>query len=127
LNAYEFASKDNNKLYFALNPLNRHRSIKDVRNRVNPVYINRGYTDEDEITYTLPAGYRPDMAPLNISLKKPFGSFRVTTVISDNKLIYKRRIEIIDGTYNKESYTDLVDFYQAVADADSYNIMLVKN
>nr|WP_067063255.1 DUF3857 domain-containing protein [Mucilaginibacter sp. L294] len=127
LNAYDFASKDNNKLYFALNPLNRQRSIKDVRNRTNPVYINRGYTDEDEITYTLPAGYRPDMAPLNINLKNPFGSFKVTTVISDNKLIYKRRIEIIDGTYNKESYTDLVDFYQAVADADSYNVMLVKN
>jgi len=127
LNAYDFASKDNNKLYFALNPLNRQRSIKDVRNRQNPVYINRGYTDEDEITYTLPSGYRPDMAPLNVNLKNPFGSFKATTVISDNKLIYKRRIEIIDGTYNKESYTDLVDFYQAVADADSYNVMLVKN
>ncbi|MES2063348.1 MAG: DUF3857 domain-containing protein [Bacteroidota bacterium] len=127
LNAYDFASKDNNKLYFALNPLNRQRSIKDVRNRQNPVYINRGYTDEDEITYTLPAGYRPDMAPLNVNLKNPFGSFKATTVISDNKLIYKRRIEIIDGTYNKESYADLVDFYQAVADADSYNVMLVKN
>jgi transglutaminase-like putative cysteine protease len=127
LNAYDFASKDNDKLYFALNPLNRQRSIKDVRNRTNPVYINRGYTDEDEITYALPAGYRPDMVPLNVNLNNIFGNFKATTVIIDNKLIYKRRIEIIDGTYNKESYADLVDFYQAVADADSYNVMLVKN
>lgn len=126
LNAYDFASKDNNKLYFAINPVNRHHSIKDVRNRTNPVYINRGYTDEDEITYTLPAGYRPDMAPLSISLKKPFGRFKVTTTISDNKLIYKRRIEMTDGTYEKGTYADLVEFYQAVADADSYNVMLVK-
>lgn len=127
LNAYDFASKDNNKLYFALNPVNKQRGIKDVRNRVNPVYINRGYTDEDEITYTLPAGYRPDMEPLNINLKKPFGSFRVTVVINNNKLVYKRRVEIIDGTYSKDKYADLVEFYQAVADADSYNVTLVKN
>lgn len=127
LNAYDFASKDNNKLYFALNPVNKQRGIKDVRNRINPVYINRGYTDEDEITYTLPAGYRPDMEPLNINLKKPFGSFRVTVVINDNKLVYKRRVEIIDGTYSKDKYADLVEFYQAVADADSYNVTLVKN
>lgn len=127
LNAYDFASKDNNKLYFALNPVNKQRGIKDVRNRVNPVYINRGYIDEDEITYTLPAGYRPDVEPLNINLKKPFGSFRVTVVINDNKLVYKRRVEIIDGTYSKDKYADLVEFYQAVADADSYNVTLVKN
>jgi transglutaminase-like putative cysteine protease len=127
LSAFDFASKDNNKLYFALNPVNRLRGIKDVRNRVNPVYINRGYIDEDEITYILPAGYRPDMEALNINLKKPFGSFKVTTSISDNKLVYKRRVEIIDGTYSKESYADLVDFYQAIADADSYNVTLVKN
>jgi hypothetical protein len=127
LNAYEFASKDNNKLYFALNPVNKQGSIKDVRNRNNPVYINRGYIDEDEITYTLPAGYRPDIEPLNINLKKPFGSFRVTVVINNNKLVYKRRVEITDGTYSKDKYADLVEFYQTVADADSYNVTLVKN
>jgi hypothetical protein len=127
LNAYDFASKDNNKLYFALNPVNKQRSIKDVRNRVNPVYINRGYIDEDEITYSLPKGYRPDMEPLNIELKKPFGSFKVTTIINDDKIIYKRRVELIDGTYNKDKYADLVEFYQTMADADSYNVTLVKN
>jgi len=127
LNAYDFASKDNNKLYFSLNPVNKQRGIKDVRNRVNPVYINRGYTDEDEITYILPTGYRPDMEPLNINLKKPFGSFRVTVVINDNKLVYKRRVQIIDGNYSKDKYADLVEFYQTIADADSYNVTLVKN
>ncbi|MBD1384570.1 DUF3857 domain-containing protein [Mucilaginibacter rigui] len=127
LNAYDFASKDNNKLYFALNPVNKQRGIKEVRNRVNPVYINRGYTDEDEITYTLPTGYHADMEPLNINLKKPFGSFSVKVLINGNKLVYKRRVEIIDGTYSKDKYTDLVEFYQTIADADSYNVTLVKN
>jgi transglutaminase-like putative cysteine protease len=127
LSAFDFASTDNNKLYFALNPLNRLHSIKDVRNRVNPVYINRGYTDEDEIIYNLPAGYHADIEPVNISLKKPFGKFTATAVVADGKLIYKRNVEIIDGTYDKATYPDLVEFYQTVADADNYNVTLVKN
>lgn len=127
LTARDFASKDNGKFYFMLNPLNRHHSIREVRNRINPVYINRGYTDEDEIVYTLPAGYHPDMEPLNVNLSKPFGKFKMSAVLSDGKLIYKRRVEIIDGTYTKDTYADLVDFYQKIADADSYNVMLVKN
>ena len=127
LSARDFASADNGKLYFALNPVNKQRNIRDVRNRTNPVYINRGYTDEDEIVYTLPTGYHPDMEPLNINLTKPFGKFKMSATISDGKLIYKRRMELIDGTYGKESYHDLVEFYQTVADADSYNVTLVKN
>jgi transglutaminase-like putative cysteine protease len=127
LSARDFASADNGKLYFALNPVNKQRSIRDVRNRTNPVYINRGYTDEDEIVYTLPAGYHPDMEPLNINLNKPFGKFKMSVTISDGKLIYKRRMELIDGTYDKDSYHDLVEFYQSAADADSYNVTLVKN
>jgi transglutaminase-like putative cysteine protease len=127
LSARDFASADNGKLYFALNPVNKQRSIRDVRNRTNPVYINRGYTDEDEIVYILPAGYHPDMEPLNINLNKPFGKFKMSTTVSDGRLIYKRRMEVIDGTYSKDSYHDLVEFYQAIADADSYNVTLVKN
>jgi transglutaminase-like putative cysteine protease len=127
LSARDFASADNGKLYFALNPVNKQRSIRDVRNRTNPVYINRGYTDEDEIIYTLPAGYHPDMEPLNINLNKPFGKFKMSVTVSNGKLIYKRRMEVIDGTYSKDSYHDLVEFYQAAADADSYNVTLVKN
>jgi hypothetical protein len=127
LSARDFASTDNGKLYFSLNPLNRQRSVRDVRNRVNPVYINEGYTDYDEITYNLPQGYHADMAPIDISLDKPFGKYKVSMVVNGNKLVYKRRLEIIDGTYSKDTYTDVVGFYQQVSDADNYNVTLVKN
>ncbi|RFZ90902.1 DUF3857 domain-containing protein [Mucilaginibacter conchicola] len=127
LNAADFASADNGKLYFSLNPVNRMRSLKDVRNRINPVYINRGYTDEDEITYTLPKGYRPDSDPWVVNLSQPFGKYRASVTITGDKLIYKRRIEIIDGTYDKEVYSKLVEFYQKIADNDAYTVSLVKN
>jgi transglutaminase-like putative cysteine protease len=128
ITAHDFANVDNGKLYFSINPLNRlGRAPRDVRNRVYPVYINNGYTDEDEITYSIPAGYKLNMSPLDVTLDKPFGKFKATMVLNGDKLVFKRRIQIIDGTYDKETYHDLVDFYQAVVDADNYNVMLVKN
>ena len=100
---------------------------KLVMNRTTDLYINEGYTNEDEITYTIPAGYRQDSEPLNVSIKNAFGTFTATSTLQGNQLIYKRKLQVIDGTYPKESYQDFVDFYQAVVDADDYDVMLVKS
>ncbi|TFF39764.1 DUF3857 domain-containing protein [Mucilaginibacter psychrotolerans] len=128
INARDFATADNGKLYFSLNPLNRSgRAPKDVRNRVTPLYINRGYTDEDEITYKLPASYKPEFKPDNVIIDKPFGRFTMTTSIKAGELVFTRRIQLKEGTYSKDLYVELVEFYQKVADADNFNISLVKS
>jgi hypothetical protein len=128
LNARDYASLTDGKYYFQLNPVNRitRQPPKQVRARINNVYINRGYTDEDEVTYTIPAGYRLEKVPLNLSINKPFANFTSTMELKGNQLTYKRKFQLIDGTYNKDTYQDLVDFYQDVVDADNYTITLVK-
>jgi hypothetical protein len=128
LNAPEYASADDGKLNLLLNATNRtYHPPKQVMNRKTDVYINEGYTDEDEIVYTLPAGYHSESNGLDVALKTPFGNFKATSIIKDGKLIYKRKIEVIDGTYPKDTYQDLVDFYRSVVDADAYTITLTKN
>ena len=123
----DFGANDNGKIHFSLNPLNRAGAPpRDVRNRVNDVYINDGYTDEDEISYTLPAGYQASRVALNVSLNKPFGKYTATTTVKDGKLIFKRRLQIIDGTYSKDLYPELVEFYQRVFDVDRYGLTLSK-
>lgn len=126
--ARDYATLSAGKLYFMVNPVNRFSSVpREVRNRTTNLYINRGYTDVDEITYALPEGYKMDTEPLNVTLDKPFGKFKATAVVNANhQLVYKRSLQLIDGTYNKDSYQDLVSFYQAVADADHYNVALTK-
>jgi hypothetical protein len=127
LNAREYGSVNDGKLSFPINATNRMSRVpREVRNRQNDVYINRGYTDEDEITYTLPAGYHVDLRPTNVSISKPFGKFSATVSMNGNELIYKRRIQVLDGTYSKDIYQDLVDFYQAVVEADDNNVTLIK-
>ena len=128
LNARDYATVDGDKFYFLLNPANRENYVpKQVRNRQNSVNITRGYTETDEVTYTIPAGYRLEKKPLNVNLNKPFGSFTASMVLKGDKLIYKRKFQLIGGTYDKGVYQDVVDFYQSVVDADSYNVVLVKN
>jgi hypothetical protein len=128
LQAKDYASLSDGKYYFLLNPVNRvEETPKEIRNRMNDVYIARGSTDEDEITYTIPAGYHLDKEPLNVSVEKPFGKFSALMVLVGNQLVYKRKLQFIDGTYIKDTYQDLVDFYQTIVDADSYTITLAKN
>ena len=46
--------------------------------------------------------------------------------IVDNKLVYKRSLQINDGTYSKDIYPDMVDFYQTVFEADNYTLTMEK-
>lgn len=127
ISATDYGSVSDGKIIFLANPANRIMSpLREVRNRHNDVYINRGFTDEDEITYTLPAGYKVDMRPKKVSIEKPFGKFESSSTVNGDKLVYSRKLQIIDGTYSKDTYQDLVDFYQSIADVDNDNVTLVK-
>lgn len=127
--ARDYAALSSGRLFFLANLANRYTSVpREVRNRTTNVYINRGYTDVDEIIYQIPSGYRLDSAPLLVNIQKPFGSFTATAVLNNNnQVVYKRKLEIKDGTYAKTVYDELVNFYQRVADADNYKVALIKN
>lgn len=128
LDAPEYASPTDGKIYFPLNPVYRDEGAPPVvRNRQNDVYFARGYADEDDITYTIPAGYRLEKEPLNFSATKPFGKFTAAMSVNGDKITYKRSFQLTGGTYSKDTYNDVVDFFQDVADADGYTVSLVKN
>jgi len=126
LSAKEYAAINDGKIYFSLNSVNRARALRQTINRINPVCIQRGYTEEDDITYTLPKGYRLQSEPVKKHITKPFGNFVVTMSLEDDKLIYHRTLQLKDGNYGKDTYQDLVDFFQTAVDADEYNVVLVK-
>ena len=127
LSARDYGAITDGKYYFSLNSVDHTTSsIKHIRNRANPVTITHGRTLVDEITYTLPKGYQLDSEPLNVSIDKTFGNFTATMVIKGDQLVYTRKFQIKDGTYDKEVYQDIVDFYDAIIDADNYNVTLVK-
>lgn len=126
LSAKEYAAVNGDKIYFSLNSVNRARTLRQTLNRTNPVCIQRGYTEEDDITYTLPKGYKLESEPIKKNITKPFGNFTMTMRIEDDKLIYHRMFQLKDGIYSKDSYQELVDFFQTAVDADEYNVVMIK-
>jgi len=128
LKARDYASLNGDKYFFMVNSVDRiEEPPRQVTNRQNDVYINRGYTDIDEITYTVPGGYHLGKEPLRVSIEKPFAKFTATMELKGDQLTYKRKLQLIDGTYSKDTYQGVVDFFQDVVDADEYTVSLVKN
>ncbi len=74
----------------------------------------------------MPDGYRITTKPLELTIDKPFGKYKASMHIVGNKLVYKRSLQINDGTYSKDVYDDLVDFHQTVYEADNYTLTMEK-
>jgi len=128
LHARDYATVDNGKYYFLLNPANRQTYLPALlHNRVTDIYIPRGESEEDEVTYTVPKGYRLEKRVLNVTLNKPFGKFTANMELTGGKLTYKRKFQLNGGTYSKDTYQDFREFFDAVFDADRYNVVLIKN
>lgn len=128
LNARDFAALNSDKFYFKVNLTTRADNVPDeVRNRTTDVYINRGHVEDDQITYQLPEGFHPDRELSHKAITKPFGKFTVSMHLDGQKLTYHRHLQINEGTYNKDTYQELIDFYQNIADSDAYRMVLAKN
>lgn len=119
-----FISKSGNRIYLIPNAFNKTRSIPEARNRTLPVYINRGYTDEDEITYELPSGYTVEHMPADVSLKTVFGTYHMTLRFEGTKLIYKRNLSINNGTFEAHSYESMVGFFSAISGYDNAKVVM---
>lgn len=118
LSIQKYAPRTNNHIYLVLNAFNKKRTIPELRNRTLPVFINRGYTDIDELTYTLPNDVIIDFIPQGTEIKTAFGSYAISVRKVDKKLIYRRKFVLNDGTYPADKYADFADFISSVSSYD---------
>ncbi|RDC58623.1 DUF3857 domain-containing protein [Pedobacter chinensis] len=125
VNIRNYAPINGNKMYLQLNAFNITRSIPEIKNRILPVYINRGFTDEDTITYLLPENVQTDdIIPENKSFKNDFGLYQVKVTIEGKKLIYYRKLMINDGTFPASKYEEFSKFMSNVNAADYLKLAL---
>ncbi|WP_207420964.1 DUF3857 domain-containing protein [Desertivirga brevis] len=122
-----YCSTVDGKLLLPINKLNVFERVpKEIRNRTNPVYINRSWYDEDLITFNLPEDYTTNLPSEKRTVDKPFGKYTCEITYSGNKIIYKRTMQLNDGIYPPEQYPDLVDFFQEIHELDNGIITLNK-
>ncbi len=127
LSIQKYAPQTNSRIYLVLNPFNKKGNIPEVRTRTLPVFINRGYTDTDEIVYTLPDDIHIDHIPQNIAIENAFGSYQVRIRKEDKKLIYQRKFVLNNGTYPAGKYVDFVNFISTVSTSDQLKAVFKTN
>lgn len=123
-----FATINGATLMFPLNAFNQYNRVpKRYRTRNNPLEIDRGFYDEDEIEITLPENYIIDAQPNPFDIKDKFGEYKTEiTVVNPTKIIYKRSLLINKGNYDKTEYENFRKFVEQIAKADNSKILLTK-
>lgn len=121
-----YAPRNNGQVFLITNVFNRARTIPAVKNRMLPVYINRGYTDEDRVVYTLPDGYVLTSGGWEEELTAPFGQYRAAVEQVGNQLTYFRKFILHEGTFSAAQYTEFSEFINRVHVLDNRKAVLAK-
>lgn len=125
LNVRNYAVLNNNKMFIKTNAFNVQSSISEVKNRTLPVYINRGFTDEDTLIYSLPDDVLTNLLPdVDKKYKTAFGEYITKTTLEGKKLTYYRKFVMNEGTFPASTYADFYKFITDVNSSDGTKIIL---
>jgi hypothetical protein len=129
ISAVNYGAISGNKLIFILNAFNKtNASVKRMRNRKNPLEIQRGFLDKDEIDIMLPAGFTTEFLPDVYEVNSKFGNYKTEIIIKDAaNLVYKRTLFIKKGLYLKTEYEEYRLFIEQISKNDNAKIILTKN
>lgn len=113
-----YVVRNNDQLIFLPNLFNMAKAIPESKNRTNPLYITRGYTDIDSITYSIQENIKDRFYPINKVINSPMGTYDLQISMKDDQLLYYRKLEIKEGTYQSESYIEFYNFMREVSETD---------
>ena len=127
--AVNYGSLTSNKLIFVVNAFNKTNAyVKRIRNRKNPLEIQRGYLDQDEVSVILPVGFSVEYIPDNYELSSKFGNYKTEIVKKDtSNLVYKRTLLINKGLYANKEYDEYRLFIEQISKNDNAKIILTPN
>ncbi len=119
-----YGAINNGKIFLPINPFQFKIAVTEVRNRTMPVYLNRGYTREDSISYTLAGELKPVLEPLSRSFQGQFGSYMSTTSLKGNVITHYRKFVLNEGSFPAATYIDFVKFINDVNAAEDLRCVL---
>lgn len=92
--------------------------------RTVPVVVLRGSMERDSVTYTLPAGYKPESLPEE-ALHADFGDYSVNATFKGNTILCVSSYQLRSGTWNASRYDDFVRFHQQIKALDELGVRIV--
>lgn len=128
ITVYNYATITGKRLFVTPNLLTRSGTRLPTNDkRKQPVYLTYPYIDVDSVTIAIPAGYKAESVPKDVSLDTKFGTYTSTIKVLADKIVYYRRIQQTSGLFPPDSFNELSAFYQNIYQADRTKIVLVKD
>lgn len=129
ISAVNYGNVSANKMMFALNAFNPlTQSVKRIRNRKNPLEIQRGSVDMDEIEIALPTNFSIEFLPANVEINGKFGEYKIEIIKKDNAtIVYKRKFFLKKGLYTNKEYDEYRLFMEQISRNDNAKIILTKS
>ena len=120
-----FASKTGTRLFILLNIFNQKKTVPErLENRKMFVYKDFAYTDKDSVMIQLPEGFKMESLPGGKTISSDFGTYTTSITLMGNHVLYVRELTINRGTWPKETYNSLVDFYSNIVSADKAKLVM---
>ena len=129
ISAVNYGNISTNKMMFAINAYNPlTQSVKRIRNRKNPLEIQRGSVDVDEIEIALPVNFSIEFLPGNVEINGKFGEYKTEIIKKDNNnIVYKRKFFLKKGLYTNKEYDEFRLFMEQISRNDNAKIILTKS
>jgi hypothetical protein len=90
-------------------------------------YVDKeAFTDIDSVTLKIPAGYKPEAVPADVTIDTRFGKYAESVRVMPDRIVYYRRYEESRGHFPPADYPELVKFYERLYKADHNRVVLVK-
>jgi len=121
-----YAPANNGQIFLVTNIFNRRGTIPAVKNRTLPVYLNRGYLDEDRIAYELPDDCSLVSGSWEETIDSPFGHYHAAVEQTGNRLVYYRKFVLYEGIFPAERYAEFNEFVNRVHTLDNRKTVLAK-
>ena len=98
---------------------------QNLETRTSDIELSEDFVEYDTMRFTIPENYYIEASMPTVSLKTAFGQYEASAEIQGGQVIYIRRFAMKKGTFGKEKFTELVDFYKKISKADAAKIVFV--
>ena len=127
LTAGSYANITGKRLFISPNILTKTgRKLTPDDNRKYDIVEDLEFRDVDTVEIKIPAGYKPESIPKDISLVTKYGKYTASVKVEGDKIFYYRLREQYSGRFPAKEYNDIVKFFEQIYKADRNKVVLVK-
>lgn len=127
ITANNYGSISGKRLFIRPNILNISTAkIRNANDRKFDINLPAGFIDIDSVEINIPAGFKEESIPRNVSIDTKYGSYSAVIKMTAGKIFYLRTLQRNNGHYPAAEAVAIQDFFEKIYNADRAKIVFVK-